>query len=806
LLLYTVKILAKLRTGIEGAITRMSCSGWFCRGRGLAALGFLLLFATGGPALADTVTLQAQKAAYAADGGSALHPVSDGQFDSVFTGANVYVWKQYLSGIQTEYRTGVDFLLPPEVMQPGTTINSAKIRATVTSETVATADSIVVHAIPGSDAPFVTTDFQVVNPVASLPIQTSASWPTYPPWPVYHDFDVALPIQGLVGNSNSHASFTFSIANWGTLLAWGSGLSLILDYTPPSGSPPTLNITGPANGTTVLQGVPVTFEATAYDAEDGPLDAAIQWTSNKNGPIGSGGTFSTSALSVGSHVITAIVKDSSGNTVAKTISLAVKPTTNTPPTITVLAPTEGATFVKGTAITFQAIASDAEDGDRTATIQWTSNINGLIGTGGSFSTSALSVGAHQIIATAYDTAGGSGSYLVNIVVQAPVNTAPVVNITSPANGASITAGTSFTLSGTANDAEQGNMSSGLQWILDGTTTIATGANANVVISSPGAHTITARVTDSGGLQGSQMVNVSVLSAPPPPATYCSLSGSMTNFEWIAAVASAGVSNVSGNNGGYRDYTAWQFNMTSGSGNSIVLTPGFSGGPYTEHWYVWVDLNRDNTFSANELLLSTSSSSALSTILTIPAGTAPGPTRMRVALSYGAIPQPCGSFQYGEVEDYTLNIQSQTTPPPPSGATYCSSRGTSTTYEWIQQVLIDGTLRPSGNNSGYADFTASAAIPLVRGVNTLTLTPGFLNASYNEQWMVWIDFNKDGVFGNEDWMFGGGGTSTVTGSFNVPTTALSGITRMRIQMKYPSASIPCETFASGEVEDYSVQIP
>jgi len=265
----------------------MSSNIWLYARRGFAALGFLLLLATG-PVLADTITLQAQKVAYAVDGGSALHPVSDGQFDSVFTGANVYVWKQYQNGIPSEYRTGVDFLLPTAVMQPGTTINSATIRATVTSETVGTADSITVHTIPGSDAPFVTTDFQVVNPVASLPIQTSASWPTYPPWPVNHDFDVALPIQTLVGNSNSHASFTFSITNWGTLLAWGSGLTLTLDYTPPSGSPPTLNIVGPANGSTVMQGAPVTFEATAYDAEDGPLDAAIQWISSKNGPIGSG--------------------------------------------------------------------------------------------------------------------------------------------------------------------------------------------------------------------------------------------------------------------------------------------------------------------------------------------------------------------------------------------------------------------------------------------------------------------------------------------------------------------------------------
>jgi hypothetical protein len=127
-------------------------------------------------------------------------------------------------------------------------------------------------------------------------------------------------------------------------------------------------------------------------------------------------------------------------------------------------------------------------------------------------------------------------------------------------------------------------------------------------------------------------------------------------------------------------------------------------------------------------------------------------------------------------------------------------------EFIQQIVVNGTTRATGNNSGYADFTSSAPIPLVRGANPVALTPGFASSSYAEQWMVWIDFNKDGVFGNEDWVFGNGGASTVNGNANVPTSATSGITRMRVQMKYGSAATPCETFNYGEVEDYAVQIP
>lgn len=777
----------------------MTSGYWGGARRASVALSFLIFLVNASPALADTVTLTPQKSVYARDGGLNADPVVDGQFDAVYTGATVYVWRQVLDGVQKEYRTGLDFQLPPVVMQAGTTIVSATLHIEVTSETVGSADVITVHGVAGSASPFVPDDFEVSNPVATLSLQPSNSWPAA------RDFQVASRIQSLVGNANDHASFTIAAAQWGTLLAWKPNATLTIEYTQATANAPALNILAPASGSTVLQGDPVSFEATASDVEDGDVSPAIQWISSKNGPFGGGPAFVTNTLSAGAHVITAKVVDADGNTTTKTINLTVQSTANTLPTISVLAPSNGATFTKGTAINFQATASDAEDGDRTPNIQWTSNLNGAIGSGGSFSSSTLYVGSHQIVATVYDTAGNSASSLLNVVVQAPSNTAPTVSITAPTNGASLTAGTSFNLSGTANDAEQGNMGSSLQWILDGVTTLATGANASAVISTTGAHTITARVTDSGGLIGEQIVNVSVASAPPPPTSYCSLRASTSSYEWIGAVKSGSVNNVSGNNGGYRDYTSVQLAMVAGTANSIVLTPGFSSGSYSERWSVWVDLNRDLTFSANEQLVNSTSASAVSTTLTIPAGTSAGATRMRVVMSYGTTPPTCGTFSYGEAEDYTVNIEASGSPAPGT-PTYCTSRGTTSATEFIQQIVVNGTTRTTGNNSGYADYTASAPIALVRGTNPVSLTPGFASSSYAEQWMVWIDFNKDGVFGNEDWVLGNGGSTTVTGNATVPTSAASGITRMRVQMKYGSAATPCETFNYGEVEDYAVQIP
>src|SRR5690606_40640885 len=48
-------------------------------------------------------------------------------------------------------------------------------------------------------------------------------------------------------------------------------------------------------------------------------------------------------------------------------------------------------------------------------------------------------------------------------------------------------------------------------------------------------------------------------------------------------------------------------------------------------------------------------------------------------------------------------------------------------------------------------------------------------------------------------------SPISGSFTVPTSALSGATRMRVSMKYNANPTSCETFTYGEVEDYTVNI-
>ena len=89
--------------------------------------------------------------------------------------------------------------------------------------------------------------------------------------------------------------------------------------------------------------------------------------------------------------------------------------TNTPPTVSISSPANGASFPSGTSISFAGTATDAEQGDLTSGLAWTSSLDGPIGTGGSFS-KVLNVGTHTIVASVTDAGGLPGSATITIIV------------------------------------------------------------------------------------------------------------------------------------------------------------------------------------------------------------------------------------------------------------------------------------------------------------------------------------------------------------------------------------------------------
>ncbi|MEO7732100.1 MAG: M20/M25/M40 family metallo-hydrolase [Kofleriaceae bacterium] len=91
---------------------------------------------------------------------------------------------------------------------------------------------------------------------------------------------------------------------------------------------------------------------------------------------------------------------------------------NTPPSLAITAPADGASFPQGTQVTLTATATDAEDGALGA-IQWSSSLDGALGTGAALPVT-LSVGTHTIQAVVADAGGLSVTASISVTVTGTV--------------------------------------------------------------------------------------------------------------------------------------------------------------------------------------------------------------------------------------------------------------------------------------------------------------------------------------------------------------------------------------------------
>lgn len=110
--------------------------------------------------------------------------------------------------------------------------------------------------------------------------------------------------------------------------------------------------------------------------------------------------------------------------------------TNTAPSVTITSPSNNTSFTPMTSINFEGFATDTEDGDLTSNLVWTSNKDGQIGTGGSFS-AVLSDGTHTIIAKATDSECLTGSASITVVVEPGSSDQTVTIATLTGNATSV---------------------------------------------------------------------------------------------------------------------------------------------------------------------------------------------------------------------------------------------------------------------------------------------------------------------------------------------------------------------------------
>jgi PKD repeat protein len=204
---------------------------------------------------------------------------------------------------------------------------------------------------------------------------------------------------------------------------------------------------------------------------------------------------------------------------------------------------------------------------------------------------------------------------------------------------------------------------GTGWSYAGGTT-ASSQNPLVTFTAAGQYTISLTASNAAGSDVETKNNYITVTTATGPCT----STSTTCDEFIQNVTLQGINNTTACTN-YANYSN-AATLTPGLGYTVTVVPQITGqaagSAYTsDEIAVWIDWNDDMDFTdAGEQVgyaIATQASFDTQFEFTTPVSAMIGSqVTMRVRMSYqpddGAI-TPCGTTQYGEVEDYVINIQS-----------------------------------------------------------------------------------------------------------------------------------------------------
>jgi len=144
-------------------------------------------------------------------------------------------------------------------------------------------------------------------------------WGLYPNWTMQQVrgrlFSTVRPV-----SSMATRTVTGGVVNAAAAIGGGPGVDL----------EPIVVVQEPYTGTQARIGIPLVLRGTADDVVDGDLTPALAWSSNLAGALGTGGLVTTSALGLGTHVLTASATDSSGLTRAVTTTVTIVSTLSLP--------------------------------------------------------------------------------------------------------------------------------------------------------------------------------------------------------------------------------------------------------------------------------------------------------------------------------------------------------------------------------------------------------------------------------------------------------------------------------------------
>jgi hypothetical protein len=474
---------------------------------------------------------------------------------------------------------------------------------------------------------------------------------------------------------------------------------------PPDTTPPTVTMTAPSGGATVSGIITVAASATDNRGVIGvqfKLDGANLGAEDLTDPFST--AWNTASVSNGSHTLTAVARDAAGNTrmsspVTVTVSNAPPPDT-TPPTVTMTAPSGGAT-VSG----IITVAASATDNAGVIGVQFkldganlgAEDLTDPFST--AWNTASVSNGSHTLTAVARDAAGNiRTSAGVTVTVSnggpPPDTTPPTVEVTSPSSGAPV-AGIATVSAGASDNVGV----AGVRFFVDGVaiggedTTVPYSVAWDTTTASNGSHTLTAVARDAAGnTRTSAPVTVTVSNAPRPDTTPPTVSVTAPS----AGATPSGIITVSASATDNVGVAGVQFRL-----DGVSLGAEDTAAPYAVAWDTTTTSNGTHTLTAVARDAAGNRTTSASVTITV-SNAAPTATRFEntdLSITYtpGAPPLPPFWFHGSRSRAWSGGTSSVNRAE--GGRATFTFTGTSVTWigfraPWagIARVFVDGVFR------------------------------------------------------------------------------------------------------------------
>jgi hypothetical protein len=316
------------------------------------------------------------------------------------------------------------------------------------------------------------------------------------------------------------------------------------------------------------------------------------------------------------------------------------------------------------------------------------------------------------------SASCSGMPTAGTAVASVTDVCPGVNYTISLSGATMAAGLSYEW--------QSAPSATGPW-----TAIPGGTTPSLVVAQTANTWYQCIVTCSGQSATSSVTGVTTSSFFN---CYCTSAPLYNSYGDIQRVELNTINNSStACNGTYSDYTNLSTLLSPGTSYPMELDlMNCSFGTYSYGTRVWIDFDHNGQFDTYELLHdSYNALTALTMVnvpfnISIPATALPGMTRMRVVINeFNSTPSPCGTYNFGETEDYMVNITAPPTCPQPSGFSLIQSNNSSAQLEWV----AGGSETQWQIEYGPQGFTPGTGTTVIVNTNPYTITGLNTNSFY-----------------------------------------------------------------------------